>query len=85
VTAEPPTPGIQMPSMQASDSSQGRTGPSLRTPGPRAGMPSLPPSAPVSLDCPVNDRRRLIRAALRFDDTIEVQPSRFDTDRRDLQ
>ena len=48
-------------------------------------MPSLPPSARLSLDRPVNDQRRLTKAALRFDDNIEVQPSRFDTDRRDLE
>jgi hypothetical protein len=48
-------------------------------------MPSSPPSARLSLDRTVNDQRRLTKAALRFDDNIEVQPSRFDTDRRDLR
>ena len=48
-------------------------------------MPSSPPSALLSLDRTVNDQRRLTKAALRFDDNIEVQPSRFDTDRREGQ
>jgi hypothetical protein len=38
-------------------------------------MPSSPPSARLSLDRTVNDQRRLTKAAPRFDDNIEVQPS----------